>query len=430
MTVVVLDAVCGSRTGHADRPGPSPAEARTIGRHRPSRHHPPPRPLRRRARRARLRHHRRRRPGTHRRPRPGRHRPTLRCPQPVRRHDPRHTLQRRLPGHPGRTDRHDVFTQCLIADWIDRPAHSRQAELSGEPPHRAGLLDGSVLRDVLKRRHQLADELQRAEARQQRLPAEIHQTQGARTAAEQEIVALRAEQHRLEGVISDFDRPLRRHRHHDEIDSARRHLADIPYRIDKAQGDLVAADDTLDRLNTGATETRAGPRSTGRHRDRDRRPRRPARRRPAHPDPSDPTRATPGRRRHPWSSPATRARRTGLGHRGGTPRPTPSSVQPRSRARSLTPTTGAGLLTATATKPWRNFSSRSSVQAWTDRSSYPTSAYRSEMPAICAGNRIHGSGQAALRRQHPRGLHGAGRSVRAASVPRDERVEEPKNGAR
>ena len=54
-------------------------------------------------------------------------------------------------------------------------------------------------------------------------------------------MALHAEQHRLEGVIADCDRPLRRHRHHDDIDSARRHLADIPYRLDKAQGDLATA---------------------------------------------------------------------------------------------------------------------------------------------------------------------------------------------
>ena len=151
----------------------------------------------------------------------------------------------------------DVFTRCLVTDWIDQPAHTRQAELRGQPPHRAGLLDGPVLRDLLDRRHQLADELQRAEARQQRLPGELRDTQAAKTAAEQKIAALQAEQRHLEGVIADFDRPLRRRRHHDEIDSARRHLADIPYRLDNAEADLVAADDTLDRLNTGAVQSRA-----------------------------------------------------------------------------------------------------------------------------------------------------------------------------
>ena len=158
---------------------------------------------------------------------------------------------------PGETTAQDVFTQCLIGDWIDQPAHTRRAEIRGEAPHRAGLLDGAVLRGLLERRHQLADELQRAEARQQRLPGELRHSQAAKTAAEQRIVALRAEQRRLQGVIADLDRRLRRHRHHDEIDSARRRLADIPYRIDRTDADLVAANDTLDRLNTGATETRA-----------------------------------------------------------------------------------------------------------------------------------------------------------------------------
>ena len=54
---------------------------------------------------------------------------------------------------------HDIFTQCLITDWIDHPAHSRPAELRGQASHRAGLLEGPVLRDLLERRHQLADGL-------------------------------------------------------------------------------------------------------------------------------------------------------------------------------------------------------------------------------------------------------------------------------
>ena len=46
------------------------------------------------------------------------------------------------------------------------------------------------------------------------------------------------------------------HRHQDEIASARRLLVDLPYRLDKAQAELAAADDTLDRLNTSVVENR------------------------------------------------------------------------------------------------------------------------------------------------------------------------------
>ncbi len=49
----------------------------------------------------------------------------------------------------------DVFARCLTTDWIDQPAHARRAELLSEQPHRAGLLDGPVLRALLERRYDL-----------------------------------------------------------------------------------------------------------------------------------------------------------------------------------------------------------------------------------------------------------------------------------
>jgi conjugative relaxase-like TrwC/TraI family protein len=158
---------------------------------------------------------------------------------------------------PGETTAHDVFTHCLIADWIDQPAHTRRAELQAQPPHRAGLLDGPVLRDLLERRHQLAEELQQAEAREQRLPGELRQAEAARTAAEEAIAGLQAEQLRLEDFIADYDRPLRRRRHQGELLSARDHLAGIPHRLDTARDELTSANDTVARLNASAIENRA-----------------------------------------------------------------------------------------------------------------------------------------------------------------------------
>ena len=72
----------------------------------------------------------------------------------------------------GEQTAHELFVLCLVSDWIDQPAHTRRAELRGEEPHRAGLLDGTMLRDLLERRQQLASELDLAEARHQRLPNE------------------------------------------------------------------------------------------------------------------------------------------------------------------------------------------------------------------------------------------------------------------
>ena len=122
----------------------------------------------------------------------------------------------------------DIFTQCLIADWIDQPAHARQAELRGEPPHRAGLLDGAVLRDLLERRHQLTDELQRAETRHQQLPVEIRSAQADKAAAQRARSEMYEQQRSAEALLADYDRPLRRHRHQSEITAARGVLAVLP----------------------------------------------------------------------------------------------------------------------------------------------------------------------------------------------------------
>jgi hypothetical protein len=113
------------------------------------------------------------------------------------------------------------------------------------------------VRELLERRHQLATELQLAQAREQRLPAEIAHTQTAKTTAETTIAELHHEQRRLENLIADHDRPLRRHRHQGELISARHHLADIPYRLEKVRRDVKAADETLTRLNTTADDVAA-----------------------------------------------------------------------------------------------------------------------------------------------------------------------------
>jgi conjugative relaxase-like TrwC/TraI family protein len=57
----------------------------------------------------------------------------------------------------------DVFIQSLTTDWIDQPAIARQAELNDTKPHRPGLLDGSQLRALLERRHEITASVEKAE---------------------------------------------------------------------------------------------------------------------------------------------------------------------------------------------------------------------------------------------------------------------------
>lgn len=157
----------------------------------------------------------------------------------------------------GEQTAHDLFVGCLVSDWIDQPAHSRRAELAAEQPHRAGLLDGAALRDLLERRHQLVDGLERAEARQQHLPGEIRRTRTAKVAAEKAIAEIDEQERATEALLAEYDRPLRRRRHQTDITAAGHHLADLPYRRANAQRDLAAAQDTLTDLDRAATETRA-----------------------------------------------------------------------------------------------------------------------------------------------------------------------------
>ena len=114
-----------------------------------------------------------------------------------------------------------------------------------------------MLRDLLERRHQLASELELAEARQQHLPGEIRHTHTAKVAAEKAIAEIDEQERVSEALLADYDRPLRRRRHQTEIAAAGHDLADLPHRRTNAQRDLAAAQDTLTDLDRAATETRA-----------------------------------------------------------------------------------------------------------------------------------------------------------------------------
>jgi conjugative relaxase-like TrwC/TraI family protein len=150
----------------------------------------------------------------------------------------------------------DVFTRCLTSDWIDQPAHSRQAQLRDEPPHRAGLLDGADLRGLMERRHQLTDDLEQAEGRLRILPGQIRRTEQHQREAARAIADLERRQHVCEAVIAEFDRPLRRRRHEHKLQAARHELEGIPGRLDKAETALTASKHTLDALHVDAAETR------------------------------------------------------------------------------------------------------------------------------------------------------------------------------
>jgi hypothetical protein len=150
----------------------------------------------------------------------------------------------------------DVFTRCLTSDWIDQPAHTRQAELHGEAPHRAGLLDGTVLRGLMERRHQFTIDLERAEGRLRILPGELRRAEHQQREAERTLVELEQRRRACEALITEFDRPLRRRRHDQELQAARRELEGLPGRLETAAAALSAAEQTITALGVDAVKTR------------------------------------------------------------------------------------------------------------------------------------------------------------------------------
>ena len=125
-----------------------------------------------------------------------------------------------------------------------------------ERPIAAGLLDGTVLRGLLERRHQLVNDLEQAETRLRFLPGELHRAESQRREAGRAIVELEQRRQVAESVIAGFDRPLRRRRHEHELQAARWELEGIPGRLDQAEGSLSAAERTLAALRAGGTQSR------------------------------------------------------------------------------------------------------------------------------------------------------------------------------
>ncbi len=77
----------------------------------------------------------------------------------------------------------DVFAQCLALDWVDLPAHTRQAELNNQPAHRPGVLDGGQLRDLFEHRQRIETVLAGAKGRVLSVPGGIRQAEGERANA-------------------------------------------------------------------------------------------------------------------------------------------------------------------------------------------------------------------------------------------------------
>jgi hypothetical protein len=128
----------------------------------------------------------------------------------------------------------DVIARFVATDWIDRPVHSRQAELRGEPTHRPGLIDGGELRALFEERYELEHTMERAEALCRAYPGRARSAEETKEQAEQRFAGLVARLGRAEQVIEQFDRRLHRRGHEAEIAQAHGDVQSIPSQIDDA----------------------------------------------------------------------------------------------------------------------------------------------------------------------------------------------------
>ena len=148
----------------------------------------------------------------------------------------------------------DVFAQSIATDWIDLPAHARQAELCDEKLHRPGLLDGPQLRELHEQRYEIASTIEHAENTLQRLPAERQQAERAKAAAAKTITETTAAYRVAEDVLATYDRPLHRRKHATEIADARLDIERLPAVAKTADNELGVVVNKLEQLRQEETQ--------------------------------------------------------------------------------------------------------------------------------------------------------------------------------
>ena len=142
----------------------------------------------------------------------------------------------------------DVFARCIASDWIDQPAHVRQAEINEAVLHRPGLLNGAEVRRLLEEKFDIIGFIEQAQATVARYPKELQAAKRARDAAEKSIGELVSAHSAAEDVVARWNRPLHRRRHEIEIADAKRDLQQLPNRIAGSEGKCDAADRTIENL--------------------------------------------------------------------------------------------------------------------------------------------------------------------------------------
>lgn len=143
----------------------------------------------------------------------------------------------------------DVFADAITRNWIDRPAHARQAELGGITPHRPGTLPTHELQTLYGQKAQLRATLDQLRTDLTELPRQQRWTVHELDEATSQL----ADQHaRLQGAhdtIAQHDRPFRRKGHENEIANAHREVATTPALIPSHEARVGQLTDKIHNLD-------------------------------------------------------------------------------------------------------------------------------------------------------------------------------------
>ena len=150
----------------------------------------------------------------------------------------------------------DVFAQCLSTDWIDRPAHERHADLAGQQLHHPGLLDPVRLRAMLDRRSDIIEHLDEAREDIETIPDALTSAKKEHRAAETKLEDLRTRLDEAHAAVAEYDRPLKRRRHAEDLAQAQSAVHALPRQIDQASTRVRSLARRIEQLEVGLADAR------------------------------------------------------------------------------------------------------------------------------------------------------------------------------
>ena len=156
----------------------------------------------------------------------------------------------------------DVLAEALARSWIDRPAVARRAELAG-PERRGGgdaaerPLEPGALRALIERDHEIGRTLARAASVQRHCGEQLERESARRAEVTERIAGAEAARDHAREVLDQFDGPLARRLHRDEIGRAQGALNQANGALSSGRAEVAQLDEGIGELQRSLAEARS-----------------------------------------------------------------------------------------------------------------------------------------------------------------------------